>query len=236
MIDCPVCGTRNHHLNVVCSSCGGFVQGRVDNLDLFSTIWNLIERPRRAFHQIAIARYKNYSTIVPGLAGAGFVFAFFWFINAGDHTSSTMSLLLGGMAAGPPVGVVLTLLMSGLLWTALRVSGVTVRFRNLYAVLAYCTVPVLLAAVFILPLEVFTFGRYFFSLNPPPWLLKPISYYTFIGLGCAVAAWTYALGVTGMKVLLDIRWMVSVALVTVPAALLLAMAWIARAVLTAPAA
>jgi hypothetical protein len=235
MIDCPVCGTRNHHLNVVCSSCGGFVQGRVENLDLFSTIWSLIERPRRAFHQIAIARYKNYSMIVPGLAGAGFVFAFFWFIKAGDLTSSTMSLLLGGMAAGPPVGVLLTLLMAVSLWTALRLTGVTVRFRNLYAVLAYCSVPVLLAAVFLLPLEVFTFGRYFFSLNPPPWLLKPFSYYAFVSLGFAVAAWTFVLGVTAMKALLDTRWIVSAALAAGSTALLIALAWLARAVLVSPA-
>jgi hypothetical protein len=235
MIDCPVCGTRNHHLNVVCASCGGFVQSRVENLDLFSTIWTLIERPRRAFHQIAIARYKNYSTIVPALAGAGFVFAFFWFINAGDHTSSTMSLLLGGMAAGPPVGIILTAGMSVLLWAALRLSGVTIRFRNLYAVLAYCTMPVLLAAVFILPLEIFSFGKYFFSLNPPPWLLKPFSYYTFVCLGFAVAAWTFALGITGMKVLIGTRWIVSAAIVACPTVLLLALAWIARTVLAAPA-
>jgi len=234
MIDCPVCSTRNHHLNVVCASCGGFVQGRVENLDLFSTIWKLIERPRSAFHQIAIARYKNYSTIVPALSGAGFVFAFFWFVSAGDQTSSAISLLIGGMVAGPPAGAVLTLLMSILLWSALRISRVDVRFRNLYAVLAYCTVPVLLGTVFILPLEVFSFGRYFFSLNPPPWLLKPVSYYVFVGLGYAVAAWTFALAATGIKVLLDVRWTVSAAIVSGMTALLLASAWMAKALLTAP--
>jgi hypothetical protein len=234
MIDCPVCGTRNHHLNVVCASCGGFVQGRVENLDLFSTIWKLIEHPRYAFHQIAIARYKN-STIVPALAGAGFVFAFFWFVRAGDHTSSALNLLLGGLAAGPLVGVVLTVLMSVLLWTALRLARVTVRFRNLYAVLAYSTVPVLLGVIFLLPLEVFTFGRYFFSLNPPPWLLKPVSYYLFVGFGYGVAAWTVVLSAVGMKVLLNFRWIVSAALVSGLAAFLLVSAWIAKHALAAVA-
>lgn len=231
MIDCPVCRTRNHHLNVVCSSCGGFVQGRVENLDLFSTIWKLIERPRYAFHQIAIARYKNYSTIVPALAGAGFIFAFFWYVHAGDHTSTALTLLIGGLAAGPPAGVVLTVLMSVILWASLRVARITVRFRNLFAVLAYSTVPVLLGVVFILPLEVFSFGRYFFSLNPPPWLLKPVSYYAFVGLGYAVGAWTFALAVIGMRVLLDSRWIVSAAIVSAMTGFVLAAAWIAKSVL-----
>ena len=234
MIDCPVCGTRNHHLNIVCSSCGGFVQGRVENLDLFSTIWKLIERPAYAFHQIAIARYKNYSTIVPAIAGSGFVFAFFWYLKAGDYTASAVSLLVGGLAAGPPVGIVLTLLVSVLLTAILRLIRVPARFRNVYAVLAYATVPVLLGVVFLLPLEVFTFGRYFFSLNPPPWLLKPVSYYLFVGLGSLVAAWTFALAMIGVRVLLHSRWIVSLAIVSGLTACLLAGAWLAKSVLTAP--
>ena len=227
MIVCPVCATPNHHLNTVCTSCGGFVQGRVENLDLFSLIWRLIERPRQAFHQIAIARYKNYATIVPAISGAGFVFAFFWYIHAGDATRSAFSLLAGGLAAGPVVGVALTLVMSLLLFGALRVAGAAVRFRNLYAVLAYSTVPVLLGVIFVLPLEIFTFGRYFFSLNPPPWLIKPAAYYQVLGLGIAVACWTFVLGATGVRALLDCGRMAAAGVAAAMAALLAGAAWLA---------
>ena len=234
MITCPVCRTQNHHLNVVCVSCGGFVQGRVDNLDLFSTIWKLIENPRAAFLSISLARYKNYSTIVPSVAGIGLVFAFFWFIKAGDHTSSAFNLLSGGTVAGPPVGVILIATMTTLAGIVLRISGIPVRFRNLYAVLAYSLVPVVLSVFFVLPLEIFTFGRYFFSLNPPPWLLKPVSYYLFVSLGYIVAAWTIYLAVTGLKVLLNCRWIVSAGIVTGLGAFLLLVAWIARSFMVTP--
>src|SRR6185436_5120257 len=110
--------------------------------------------------------------IVPALAGIGFVFAFFWFIKAGDQAGSTFNLLLAGIAAGPPSGILLIIAMTLLAKAILGAARVTVRFRNLYAVLSYALIPLVLAVVFILPLEIFTFGRYFFSLNPPPWLLK----------------------------------------------------------------
>lgn len=235
MIDCPVCGTRNHHLATVCSSCGGFVQGRVENLDLFSTIWKLIEQPRYAFHQICIARFKNYSTIISAIAGVGFVFAFFWYVKAGDQSGSAFNLLAGGAVAGPPVGVLLTFLLTLTSWTVLRATGVRVRFRNLYAVLAYSLIPVLLAVVFVLPLEIFTFGRYFFSTNPPPWLLKPVSYYLFISLGAAVACWTFLLSAIGMRALLDTGWAGSVAVTSAISGLVILAGWIGGLLLAVPA-
>src|SRR6185503_377598 len=98
-------------------------------------IWKLIEKPRAAFLSISLARYKNYSTIVPALAGIGFVFAFFWFIKAGDQAGSTFNLLLAGIAAGPPSGILLIIAMTLLAKAILGAARVTVRFRNLYAVL-----------------------------------------------------------------------------------------------------
>ncbi len=234
MITCPVCSTRNHHLTIVCVSCGGYIQGRVENLDLFSTIWKLIENPRAAFLTISLARYKNYSTIVPAVAGIGLVFAFFWFIGAGDQATSTVTMLAGGVVAGPLLGVVLTLLMAAAIRVSLRIHGTPVRFRNLYAVLSYSLVPVLLGVVFVLPLVIFTFGRYFFSLNPPPWLIKPVSYYIFVSLGCIVAAWTIALASIGMRILLDCRWIISAVIVSGMGASLLAAAWLGRLILVTP--
>ncbi len=229
---CPVCGTPNHHLNVVCSSCGGYVQGRVDNLDLFATIWRLIESPGRMFLSISLARYKNYSTIVPAIAGIGIVFTLFWFIKAADYTSSPLNLLVAGTAVGPVVGVSLLLLLSLGVYLFLRIAGVAVRFRNLYAVLAYSLVPFMLSVFFILPLVFFTFGRYFFSLNPPPWLVRPVSYYIFIGLGSVVLGWTAFLIFTGLRTLLDCKRKTAALIVSAIACVSVGAAVLVRIILT----
>ena len=233
MNTCPVCSTKNHHLNVTCSACGGYVQGRVDNLDLFSTIWRLIENPRRMFLSISLARYKNYSTIVPAIAGIGLVFMLFWFIKAGDYTPSALNLLAGATVLGPAVGVVTLLVLAGGVFLFLTLARVTVRFRNLYAVLAYAFVPVMLSVFFILPLVIFSFGRYFFSMNPPPWLIKPVSYYVFLGLGAVIVGWTLTLLYTGMRVLLDCRWKTAAGIVSGIAAFLFGAAFLVRSILGA---
>jgi len=231
MNTCPVCSIQNHHLNVVCASCGGYVQGRIDNLDLFATIWSLIESPRRMFLSISLARYKNYSTIVPAIAGIGIVFMLFWFIKAGDYTSSPLSLLVGGTAVGPLVGVITVLWLSWGVYLVLKIAGVTVRFRNLYAVLAYSFVPLLLSVFFILPLVFFSFGKYFFSLNPPPWLIKPVSYYIFVGLGSTVLLWTAFLIFTGVRTLLDCHWKTSAGIVSGIAAFVFGVAVLLKTIL-----
>lgn len=232
MIGCPVCGERNHHLATVCRRCGGFVQARVENLDLFATIWKVIERPRAAFHAIAIARYKNYATILAAVAGVGLVFAFFWAVKAGDSAGSAFNLVAGGLAAGPPAGVLLVLAASLLGWGALRSAGRPLRFRDLYAVLSYALVPVALSVVFVLPLEIFTFGRYFFSLNPPPWILKPVSYYLFLAIGWIVAAWTFGLVAAGFRALLDVPRGAALLLATGAALFVAGAGWAAAVVLT----
>lgn len=206
MIGCPVCGGENHHLSVTCSSCGGFIQTRVDNLDLFSTIWLLIEHPGKAFHRIALARYKNYSTILAAISGVGIVFTYFWYLEAADHTRSMLYLVAAGLLLGPPAGVLLNLTITAGLRVALSLFRVSVRFRNLYAVLAYAMVPIVLSVFFLLPLEIYSLGRYFFSMNPPPWMVKPGSYYTFLVLDAVVGVWFFALGSIGVKTLLDSKW------------------------------
>jgi len=95
-------------------------------------------------------------------------------------------------------------------------------------VMAYSTVPFLLSVFFILPLVFFTFGRYFFSLNPPPWLIKPVSYYLFIGLGSLVLGWTGALMYVGVKTLLGCGWKAAAGIVSGVAAFLLGTVFLVR--------
>ena len=60
MITCSICGVQNDELAVLCSSCKSYLQSKVDSLNLFATIWQLIENPRAAFKKIVLARHKNY--------------------------------------------------------------------------------------------------------------------------------------------------------------------------------
>ena len=85
MITCRVCGTENDDLAVVCRSCKSFVQGKVDTLNLFETMWGLLEAPSRTFKKIAIARTKNYILPLSALCGVAAAYAAFWAYQIGRH-------------------------------------------------------------------------------------------------------------------------------------------------------
>ena len=203
---CPICQFENTHLAVVCSRCGSYLQGRVDNLDLFSTAWRVVENPRRTFYAIATARHKNYGLVLSALGGIAITFLLFWRIHAGDHTSSILQIVAAGVVVGIPSGVVSMVLLAGLVVVIALFYRIRVKPRNAFAVAAYSLIPLTGSFPFLLPIKLLTFGSYFFSTNPSPWLLKPLSYGILLGLDGTAFIWSVILYFTGLRVVLGTTW------------------------------
>jgi hypothetical protein len=207
MITCTVCGVANHHLSISCSSCGSYLQRRIDNLDLFDTVWKVIESPKKAFHEIAIAQHKNYGIVLSGFAGIGFLFTIFWLLKVGETNAQLFSILVAGTLTGPFVGWIIILLSSALTTVVIRIRGEKARFRNVFAVCAYALIPIVISVGTILPLEIMTYGRYLFTASPSPYLLHPTSWILICGLDTLCGAWTLILYFKGIKALLDVKWL-----------------------------
>jgi hypothetical protein len=206
MITCNVCNTSNHHLAILCSSCGGYLQGRVDNLDLFATGWKIIESPLSAMRIVALARHKNYAAILSAIAGIALTFFIFWLYKLGDHAQTIVNVLGAGLVVGPIIGIIVVLLYSAVITLEIRVSRMQASFRNIFATVSYALVPLVLSVFLVLPIEVMTFGTYFFTSEPSPYLLKPASYILLLSLDGIFALWSIMLLFIGMKTLLDISW------------------------------
>ncbi len=222
MNTCPICQVQNHHLAVTCTSCGGYLQNRSENLDLFATAWTIIERPVRAFRMIALSRRKNFAAAVAALAGIGFAFGIFWVIGAGEYTSSAVNLFAAGTLLGPAVGMTVVLCFTMLVKAMAATQGSAVSVKNAFAIYSYALVPVVLSVLFLLPVEVIVFGRYFFFLHPTPYSLRPVAYVTLVGLDTLCALWTLYLLWAGTKVLLDLTWRRALIIFIVPLLLLVA--------------
>jgi hypothetical protein len=207
MITCSICNTINHHLSVICSSCGGFIQNKIDNLDLFSTAWKIIESPIKAFRQIAIAEHKNYVLFLCGMAGIALIFFVFWIIKAGEYSESLLNILVAGFVVGPFLGLFTVLLFSTVHLAIIKIFGFKVKFKNIFAVTAYALGPIVLSVIIFLPIEIITFGIFFFSANPSPYSLKPMSYCTLVGLDGLSALWTIILLLCGTRALLEAKWL-----------------------------
>ncbi|MBI5214643.1 MAG: YIP1 family protein [Ignavibacteriae bacterium] len=203
MITCPVCNTSNHHLKISCVSCGSYIQQKVDTLDLFGTIWKLIETPKKAFHAIAIATHKNYSLLLGSLSGYAFVALIFWLIKAGDIANHIVELMLAWLAVSPVVGLIIFFLNLFFLRILMRATGNVVSFRNLMGVVSYSFVPLIISAFLILPIEVITFGIFLFTKAPNPFTLLPQSAIFLFSFDAILSLWSFLLYVIGIRTLLD---------------------------------
>ena len=206
MLNCSLCNTPNYHLAIVCSNCGSFLQRRVENLDLFTTMWSLIERPVGGFRTIALARHKNYALTLSAVGGIGLAFLFFWALKAGEFAENMLNLIVAGTLTGPLVGVVIVGLLSLFVRGIANMSRAKVRLRDVFSVVAYALLPVVFTLFLVLPIELLTFGQFFFTRNPSPFLLKPFSYIVLIGLDGASVLWSLVLLCIGITVLLEGRW------------------------------
>ncbi len=203
MINCPVCSTDNHHLAIICKKCGAYLQNKIETLDLFTTAWRVLERPSKTFHTISVSRHKNYSIFLSLVAGIGFTFFIFWLINAGELTNSLLRFLGTGLLIGPPLGLLTVVIFSIVCVIIARIMRMKMQFKNCYAVTAYALIPMVFSVVLVLPLEIMTFGVYFFSKNPSPYLLKPTTYVLLLILDGIFAIWTVILIEIGIKKLTD---------------------------------
>jgi len=185
MITCTVCGTPNEDLAVVCSSCRSYLQGKVDTLNLFQTIWGLAEAPRATMRRVLLARHKNYTLFLSALFGVACAYGVFWLQNAAARFDTIFSLTLAGMAWGPVFGVLFTALLASVAWAAGRVLGQPAPWWNVFAVTSYAAVPVVLTLFFVYPVEVAVFGIEFFGTNPPPMVINPVVYVGLIAFDTA---------------------------------------------------
>jgi hypothetical protein len=191
---------ENSDLAVTCGSCKGYLQGKVDVLDLFATVWKVIETPRAAFRRIAIATHKNYVLVLSGLAGISIAFAFLWLIEVANRVPNVFLILLAGCVAGPVVGIALVTLATVVsVLVGRRLGGVFQPWRT-YAVLAYSAVPVVLCLVFVFPVQIGAFGVYLFGTNPSPMVIKPTIHVALMALNSLAVAWSVVLVIVGLSV------------------------------------
>ncbi|HXF99532.1 MAG TPA: Yip1 family protein [Bacteroidota bacterium] len=197
MIPCPVCGTTNDELQTVCVQCGSFLQGRVDALNLFETVWGLVESPHRTFKKIVLSKHKNYVLLLSVLFGIGLMFDIFWAKRLGDVIGNLLTLTGLALIVGPLAGIVTTFLVSLALQVSTRLWDGRATLRNMYAACSYALSPMAVSLFVVVPLEIAAFGVHFFGTNPPPMLIKPTAYVLILVLKAVFTVYAVYLLVAG---------------------------------------
>jgi len=201
MIQCSNCGVENGDLTIVCLRCGSFLQARVPTLDLFDTVWQLIETPRKAMRRIVLATHKNYSVFLSSFYGIGLAFFLLWVLNFGEAFENLLYLIFTAILIGPALGIIHIFLTSLIGLLVGRLLRTRMRFTNIFGVAAYATVPVNLSIALVLPIELMTFGLFMFAQNPPPFVIKPVPYVIFMILDGLAVLWSLGLFVIGLRII-----------------------------------
>jgi hypothetical protein len=197
MQKCPVCGAENESLAITCRSCKAFLQAKVDTLDLFASVWGLIESPRATMRKIVLSTHKNYVLLLSALAGIAALLAFAMWRELGRGvelgTIFMLSTLLGIVG-----GVAMNYLLGSFLIQVSRILSGRGSLRNTRAVLAYSCVPLVFWLVVFVPIEFGIFGKYLFEGNPSPAVLHPVPYYVLLALEIGLGLWGLFLLATGL--------------------------------------
>ena len=145
MIICSVCQIENDKYATICKKCGSFLQNRVPNLDLFETLWKIIENPKEAFRLIMIAEHKNYTLFLYALSGISVAFFGFSYFKLGDRFENMLFLIFWAMLIGAPLGMVLCPIISSFHWMLSRMLGGKASFRTSLGITSYAMTPVTLS-------------------------------------------------------------------------------------------
>lgn len=199
MLTCEVCGTENDDLALKCSGCRGFLQAKVEVLDLFPTLWGLIERPRPTFRRIVRARRKNFTFLLAALLGIAVLFLVMWARQSGAAYGSLIEVVAVGVALGIPAGLLLVALLGVAGGRVSKALGGRGGVKNFMAVTSFAASPLLYALALVLPAELAIFGIYLFDRNPDPMALKPAAYMALLAFDVLCTLWAAGLLHVGLR-------------------------------------
>lgn len=200
MISCPVCANPNDDLRTVCVQCGSFLQDRIPNLDFFSTLWQLVESPKDAFHKIIKAEHKNYVLFLMLFLGIGVSFTLLWARHAGNEFDNLIYLLLLGYVLGIGIALPVGGLMAVMVHLLLKLFGGRGVMKNTYAVFGWSLIPIMLSVSIILPIELASIGLRLFSTNPSPMEIKPVVYIVLMFFDVFTVLWSINLARVGLSI------------------------------------
>ena len=192
---CKNCETENAIYKLTCSNCKEYMRERIVNLDLWSTIWKLVESPTIGFSNIIHSEHKNFIIVLTFLFSIKYFINTLIFTNAFEINTFTLDYLLQNFALSLLYTILLICLFSLLITLLNKLFGIKSRFKDNIAIYVYSTFPLILAGLFLFLIEFALFGHYFLSFDPSPFLLKKNVAYISAGLEAIIVIWSLVLSI-----------------------------------------
>lgn len=192
-IYCPNCNSENDFHSFNCLSCGSLLRERVVNIDLWSTIWKVIETPSKVFGKIIHAENKNYTFILSLLFSLKLTFNSFFIKSLFGMNIDYQNYLGLNLLIGLSTYLLLFIIIAFGQKIILKGFGINTRFKDNFAAFIYSSIPILLALFIFFPVEYALFGKYWLFFNPSPYLIKATAAYVFTFMEFLIFVWMFLL-------------------------------------------
>jgi len=193
IIKCENCGFENESFNMNCQKCNSILRERVVNIDLWSTIWEIIESPSKAFRNIIYAEHKNYILLISILLFLKMVLTSFFLHTLFNNYIDFSNYLLLNVITGIGAFAILIIIVSIGVKYILKSFRISSRFKDNYSLLIYSHIPLLIALFFLFPVEYALFGKNWLSFNPSPFLIRPSAAFVLAGVEILFFIWSLLL-------------------------------------------
>ena len=192
-IKCKSCSAENPSYEYICGNCGSYIRERVYNIDLWQTIARLIDSPAEAFRKIVYAEHKNFIFFIIIILAAKFLIdvRFIAVVSIGEFNPGTAVVVSYIIVL--TVSIIYLALYSYIFKVVHSEFGIDTRFRDNFTLIIYALLPNVFALVLLFPLEMEVFGKYLFSSNPSPFVIKSTIAYTFLAAEILIKLWSIVL-------------------------------------------
>lgn len=196
---CENCGESNALFEKNCNKCKHYLRASVINIDLWKTIWQLFENPKKALLNIICAEHKNFIIFL-------LVFISLKLYLTATITQSAFNLTLPNAeyfiynVTLVSLIYIVTILLFVKIISVIINKKYRVRFKDNLSILVYSFIPSILSLFILTPVEYGIFGKHWFIYNPSPFLIKSNLANILSGLEILMLLWSVVLLYKAVKI------------------------------------
>jgi len=168
---CSNCGSENPIFEKNCRKCKHYLRASVVNIDLWTTIWNLFESPRKALTKVVYAEHKNFVSFLLVFLGIKIFSTSMIIQSAYNLIIPNTQNFLYNISLLVSIYIVTILLFTKILTITINIKNKT-RYKDNLAIIVYSFIPIIFSLFFLTPVEYGIFGVHWFIYNPSPFIIK----------------------------------------------------------------
>ncbi len=186
---CSNCGSQNPLYVKNCSNCKHYIRTAVVNIDLWHTIYQLFENPRKTLKNIIYAEHKNFIIFLLFFFSIK-LFLFSLSIQSGLKLNTGVSnFIIYNFLLLTVIYAILILFSIKVLTILLNKLSKT-RFKDNLSLFIFGSIPIIISLFILTPVEYGIFGEHWFIFNPSPFIIKTNLAYILAGLEVLMILWS----------------------------------------------